>query len=87
MLKITREQNGEVVFKVSGRLEVENMGDLKTLFSSEPTRRPVVFDLLDLTLVDQDAIHFLENCEAEGVELRNCPTYIREWITRDRDGG
>jgi hypothetical protein len=87
MLKITREQNGEVVFKVSGRLEVENMGDLEALFSSEPKKRPVVFDLLDLTLVDQDAVHFLESCEAEGVELRNCPTYIRAWITTERDRG
>jgi hypothetical protein len=87
MLKITREQNGEVVFKVSGRLEVENMGDLEALFSSEPKRRPVVFDLLDLTLVDQAAIHFLESCEVEGVELRNCPAYIRQWITRERDHG
>ena len=87
MLKITREQNGEVVFKVSGRLEVENMGDLNALFSSEPKKRPVVFDLLDLTLVDQAAILFLESCEAEGVELRNCPAYIRQWITRERDHG
>ena len=87
MLKIIREQNGKVVFKVSGRMDVENVGDLKALFGSEPKGHNVVFDLHDLTLVDQDAIHFLESCEAEGVELRNCPTYIRQWITRERDRG
>ena len=23
--------------------------------------------------------------EAEGIELRNCPAYIREWITKERE--
>jgi hypothetical protein len=35
MLKITRAANGEVVFMVSGRLDAENLAELKTLFSSE----------------------------------------------------
>jgi hypothetical protein len=35
MLKITRAANGEVVFTVSGRLDAENLAELKTLFSSE----------------------------------------------------
>jgi len=41
-------------------------------------------NLVELTLVDQDAVRFLESCEADAIELRNCPTYIREWITRVR---
>jgi len=24
-------------------------------------------------------------CEASGTELRNCPTYIHEWIARDKE--
>jgi hypothetical protein len=68
-------------------MDVENVGDLKAPFGSEPNGHPVVFELLDLRLVDEDAIHFLESCEAEGVDLRNCPTYIRQWITRERDCG
>ena len=87
MLRITWDTNGEVVFKVSGRLDAENVGDLKALFSSEAYGRRIVLNLLELTLVDQDAVRFLEGCEADGIELRNCPTYIREWITRERRRG
>jgi hypothetical protein len=29
------------------------------------------------TLVDRDAVSFLKSCEADGVELKNCPAYIR----------
>jgi len=42
-------------------------------------------DLKDLTLVDREAVKFLERCEADSVKLKNCPAYIREWIVRERD--
>jgi hypothetical protein len=87
MLRITWDTNGEVVFKVSGRLDAENVGDLKALFSSEANGRRIVLNLIELILVDRDAVRFLEGCEADGIELRNCPTYIREWITRERRRG
>ena len=87
MLRITWDTNGEVVFNVSGRLDTENVGDLKALFSSEANGRRIVLNLLELILVDRDAVRFLEGCEADGIELRNCPTYIREWITRERQRG
>jgi hypothetical protein len=87
MLRITWEKNGDVVFKVSGRMDVENVGDLTALFGSEAKGRRIVLDLLELTLVDQDAVRFLEGCEEDGIELLNCPTYIREWITRERRRG
>jgi len=87
MLRITWDANGEVVFKVSGRLDAENVGDLKALFSSEANGRRIVLNLLELTLVDRDAVRFLERCEADGIELRNCPTYVREWIARERQPG
>lgn len=84
MLKITRTANGEVVFTVSGRLGAENLAELGTLFRSEVSGRRITLDLTELTLVDQDAVLFLGRCEAENIRLRNCPAYIREWITRER---
>jgi hypothetical protein len=81
MLKITRTANGEVVFKLSGRMGAENVGELETLFSAEASGRRIVLDLKDLTLVDQDVVSFLRRCEAGSIQLRNCPAYIREWIT------
>jgi hypothetical protein len=86
MLKITRAANGAVVFTVSGRMNVENLAELKALFTSEASGRRIAFDLKELTLVDQDAVRFLMRCEADNIQLKNCPAYIREWITRERGG-
>jgi anti-anti-sigma regulatory factor len=84
MLKITRAANGEVVFKLSGRMDAENLTELETLMTSEAKGRRIVLDLKDLTLVDQEAVSFLKRCEADNITLKNCPAYIREWITRER---
>jgi anti-anti-sigma regulatory factor len=65
MLKITRVANGEVVFTVNGRMEAENLVELKTLFSSEASGRRITLDLKELTLVDQAAVSFLMRCEAD----------------------
>ena len=44
----------------------------------------VAFDLKDVLLVDREAVELLAFSEFNGLELRNCPAYIREWITRER---
>jgi hypothetical protein len=84
MLKITRAGNGEVIFTVSGRLDAENLGEFKKLFIAEASGLRITLDLKELTLVDQDAVTFLERCEADNIQLKNCPAYIREWIKRER---
>jgi hypothetical protein len=84
MLKITRAENGEVIFTVSGRMDAENLDELKKLFISEASGSRITLDLKELTLVDQDAVTFLERCEANNIQLKNCAAYIREWITRER---
>ncbi len=83
MLKLTRAENGEVVIKLSGRMDAENVGELETLVSEGAKGRRIVLDLSDLTLVDQDAVSFLKRCEEDNITLKNCPAYIREWITRE----
>jgi len=87
MLRIQRSMDGEVVLTLSGRLHAENLGELKTQLQSEAEGRRVMLDLKDLTLVDRDAVKFLESCEADSIKLKNCPAYIREWIARERAQG
>ena len=82
MLKITTVVNGEVVIKLSGRMDAENIGELEALMTSGADGRRIVLDLRDLTLVDQDAVSFLKRCEEDNITLKNCPSYIRQWITR-----
>jgi hypothetical protein len=35
--------------------------------------------------VDQAAVNFLKRCEADNIALKNCPAYIREWITGEQN--
>jgi len=45
----------------------------------------MAFDLDELTLVDAGVVRYLCECEERGVNLVNCPPYIREWIKREKD--
>jgi anti-anti-sigma regulatory factor len=82
MLKIQRSANGRVVFTLSGRIEAEDVKELRQLLALEKTGQDVVLDLRDVTLVNHDAVNFLAGCEADSIKLENCPAYIREWIER-----
>jgi hypothetical protein len=82
MLKIQRSANGRVVFTLSGRIEAQDAEELRELLALETVGQQLVLDLRDVTLVNQDAIDFLSNCEADNIKLENCPAYIREWIER-----
>ena len=84
MLRITRTANGGVVFKLSGRIETENIAELEALLSAETSGRHVLLDPSDLTLVDQCVVSFLRHSEADGIELKNCPAYVREWMKQEK---
>jgi anti-anti-sigma regulatory factor len=86
MLKIQRSSNGQVVFTVIGQLDEEDIGELEVLLRLEMPDRRIVLDLKDLTLADSAAISFLGSCEKDGITLKNCAVYVREWITRERRG-
>jgi anti-anti-sigma regulatory factor len=74
-----------VVFTMSGRIKAEEAAELQRLFEVEGRHHSIVLDLKEVHLVDQDAVKFLARCEAKGIQLKNCPAYIREWIVRDRN--
>jgi anti-anti-sigma regulatory factor len=84
MLKITRAANGEVVIKLSGRMGAENLGELEKLIGAEVESRRIILDLEDLKLVDHDAVKLLRRCEEDNITLKNCPPYVRKWITGER---
>jgi hypothetical protein len=85
MLKIQRTANGQIVFAVSGRLEADSLCELSALLALESSPRAVTLELRDLVLVDRDAVGFLRACAQKGIELRNCPQYIRIWIASNGD--
>jgi hypothetical protein len=71
-----------VVLQISGRIAAEDLEVVRTALDG---RRVVAIDLAEVGLVDREAVTLLGQTEAEGIELRSCPAYIREWITRERD--
>jgi hypothetical protein len=70
-----------VALRISGRIAGE---DLEVLRTALEEIRVVAIELAEVELVDRDAVEFLALSEANGIALRNCPAYIREWITRER---
>jgi hypothetical protein len=58
---------------------------LRDLLGQE--RGKVALDLKEILLVNSEAVKLFTVSEANGVELINCPAYIREWIARERAQG
>src|SRR5260370_25554490 len=71
-----------VVLFVSGRIHGEHVDTLRELVGRE--KGGVAIDLEEVNLVDREAVRLLAIGEANGIELRNCPAYIREWVARER---
>ena len=72
-------------FVLSGRIETQAIAELRKLFELQRDYHAIVLDLKDVSMVDRDVMRFLARCEAEGIKLENCPSYIREWMEREKD--
>ena len=44
----------------------------------------IVLDLGEVSLVNLEVIGFLRTYESQGIQLLNCPAYIRKWIDSER---
>jgi hypothetical protein len=67
--------------RLVGRMRAEHIEPVRAELAV--SRAPTALDLDEVTLADIDAIRFLVNAEREGVALRHCAPFIREWITRE----
>lgn len=74
-----------VVFRVSGRIDRAYVEVLQELIENEETAKSrLVLDLTQVTVVSLEAVRALTVAEANGIELQNCPAYVREWISQVR---
>jgi hypothetical protein len=71
-----------VVLFVSGCVTGEHVDMLRGVLEQESGGFAV--DLKNVLLVGGEAVKLLALSEAKGTELRNCPPYIREWVTREK---
>ena len=78
--RVVSAENVVVLF-ISGRIRGEHVDVLRAVLEQESGGFAI--DLKNVLLVDRDAVKLLALSEANGTELRNCPPYIREWVTRE----
>jgi ABC-type transporter Mla MlaB component len=82
-LKIDRSsEKQKTILRLSGRMDPEGVLELKR--ELEGATENVALDLKEVIRVDLEAVRFLGTCVVQGIELRNCPPYISEWIRRER---
>jgi anti-anti-sigma regulatory factor len=70
------------IIRLIGQIEAEHLSELKAQIGAGGT--PIVIEMQEVTLVDLDVVRFLIKCERQGITLRGCSAYIREWIDRER---
>jgi hypothetical protein len=86
MLRIERDCDGCVTrLRLSGRIESGLISCIRLAMRDCCAHR--ILDLSEVTLVDLEVVRFLISCEDEGVELVQCPGYVRGWILRERAEG
>ena len=82
-LKIESAFDGKAAtLRLSGRIEEDHLDAIQA--EVRRYRPHLVFDLGEAMLVDREVVCFLAAQEMDGVELLECPRYIREWIARER---
>jgi anti-anti-sigma regulatory factor len=74
------ERDHLVLLHISGHLQEVHMSMLEELITKETG--PVALDLTEVTLVDREMVGFLAACDRTGIELRNCPEFIRKWMSK-----
>jgi hypothetical protein len=86
MCRIERQSDGGVsVVRLSGRIESGDLPELQAQIETAPQN--TVLDLREVTLVNREVVGYLVACEARGIELRNCPPYIRAWASIEQYKG
>jgi hypothetical protein len=86
MLRIEKDSDGCVTrLLLSGHIQSDRIACIRSAMNDGCARR--ILDLREVTLVDIAVVRFLINCEDEGIEMVQCPPYVREWIVRERAEG
>ncbi len=81
-LKIKRtSEDGETRLCLSGEIRSANLEDLRNEVTMNSPR--IVLDLAEVGVVDIDGVRWLSACQIVGIQIENCPPYIREWMLQE----
>jgi hypothetical protein len=70
-----------ITLGVAGHVNLDALPEIERLIES---RKHVVLDLSEVTLLDHAAATFFGEKLSNGVEVVNCPPYITDWIPGNR---
>ena len=79
------EDDNWVVLTLCGRIQADHLPELDALLKAVSPEHKPVLDLQQVKLVDRDVVCFLADIEKTRADLRNCPAFIREWISHERN--
>ena len=65
---------------LSGQIDEKDLPELQALIALDARHKDITLDLEEVRLVDREAVGYLAACEANGIELKNCPAYVRKWL-------
>ncbi|MDQ2870119.1 MAG: TolC family protein [Acidobacteriota bacterium] len=82
MLKIdtVTETETDALIRLTGRVEAEQLPELKTLLArASKAGRKVTLDLEGVSAVDRDTVRFFVSGPGRSAHLLHCPAYVKEW--------
>jgi hypothetical protein len=68
--------------RLSGEFRIAHLDQVRT--ETECCESPVVLDLEEVDLIDLEGVRFLNACEAKGISVLHCSSYIREWMLQEQ---
>jgi NodT family efflux transporter outer membrane factor (OMF) lipoprotein len=86
MFRMTELSNpaGRMILALEGRVGATALPEItRHIKNGKHHRRQVALDLGEVTLLDRAAARFLAGQLRRGVELMNCPIYLKHWISRE----
>src|SRR5260370_9096513 len=86
MFRMTESSSpaGCMILALEGRVGADALPEItRQIKNGKHNRRQVALDLGEVTLLDRAAVRFLAGQLRHGVELMNCPVYLKHWISRE----
>lgn len=87
MLKIERTSSTALSesFFLTGKICADHLPEIARLIAeARRAGRALTFDLEGVGPVDREVVSFFVSGPGRGVRLQHCPSYLREWIRRER---
>ena len=82
-MTVLAERAESVTLGVRGNVCRESLAPLQRFIASAQRQKRVVLDLSEVTLLDHAAASFFSERLERGVDLINCPPYLRHWIFQE----